>query len=107
MSNRIEEEIATIERMIRIYCHDKEGNNELCKECEELLSYSKKRLRSCPFKEKKTTCRLCSVHCYKAEMKAKIQVIMRYSGPRMIIYHPICAVKHLFREYNDKKNSKK
>ena len=42
----------------------------------------------------------CPVHCYRPEMKERIRMVMRWSGPRMIIYHPIAAIKHLMRYYD-------
>ena len=43
-------------------------------------------------------CRRHEVHCYKPEMKERIRTIMRWAGPRMIIYHPVAAIRHLLRE---------
>ena len=34
---------------------------------------------------------------YRPEMKERIRMVMRWSGPRMIIYHPIVAIRHLMR----------
>lgn len=96
---KTEKEKQTIEQMIRLYCRHKEGNKTLCGTCEETLSYALKRLSLCPFKQEKKTCRLCPVHCYKPEMKKRIQDIMRYSGPRMLLYHPITAIKHFWKEW--------
>ena len=31
-------------------------------------------------------------------MKARIQTVMRWAGPRMLFHHPLAAVKHLLRE---------
>lgn len=84
--------------MIRLYCRRKEGNKELCPQCSELLEYAYARLSCCPFGEEKTTCRLCTVHCYKPEMKKRMQKVMRYAGPRMLLYHPIAAFRHLWRK---------
>ena len=56
------------------------------------------RLSRCPFGENKTTCRLCPVHCYKPEMKKRMQEVMRYAGPRMLLYHPTAACRHLWKE---------
>lgn len=95
---RIEREQDTVEQMIRIYCRRKEGNRELCAGCRSLLEYAKSRLSMCPFGENKTSCRQCSVHCYCQVMKEKIKAVMRYSGPRMIFYHPISAIRHIIRE---------
>lgn len=84
--------------MIRIYCRYKEGNKTLCLSCQELLHYAHARLTRCPFGEKKTTCRSCTVHCYKTEMKNRMQIVMRYAGPRMLFFHPIAAIRHLIHK---------
>lgn len=82
--------------MIEIYCRHKEGNKELCPKCIELIRYAEERLSMCPFGEKKTTCRQCTIHCYKPDMKSRIREVMKYSGPRMILYNPRAAIKHMF-----------
>ena len=98
INTRIEEEKAVVEQMIRLYCRRFEGNDELCPSCKALLDYARCRLDRCRFGEHKTTCKKCPVHCYRPEMKERIRIVMRWSGPRMIIYHPIAAVRHLLRE---------
>lgn len=95
---RIEREKRTVEKMIRLYCRHKEGNRALCPDCLELLAYSTSRLAGCPFGEGKSSCRKCTVHCYRPDMKARIREVMRFSGPRMIIYHPIAAIRHIINE---------
>lgn len=97
--SRIEEEKRTVEFMIRLYCKHKEGNSSLCPSCQSLLIYAQQRLSHCPFGEKKTSCRQCPVHCYKPEMRKKMQEIMRYTGPRMLLYSPWKAILHLWREW--------
>lgn len=94
----IEREQKTVARMIRIYCHHREGNRELCPDCAALLEYAMARLSNCPFGNRKTSCRKCAVHCYRPDMKARIRMVMRYSGPRMILYHPVAAIRHLISE---------
>lgn len=49
----------------------------------------------CPFMETKTFCSNCRVHCYKPEMREKIREVMRFSGPRMIFYHLVMAIRHV------------
>ena len=100
--HHIRQEKRTVELMIRLYCRKKEGNRELCPACHELLAYAHIRLSHCRFGEEKPTCRLCPVHCYKPEMKERMRQVMRYAGPRMLIYHPLAAHRHLWREYLDK-----
>lgn len=95
----IEKEKQIVEQMIRLYCAKKEGNKKLCPRCSELLEFAHTKLTRCPFGEKKPTCRLCPIHCYKQEMKEQMREVMRFSGPRMLLYHPIAATRHLWREY--------
>ncbi|WP_295937322.1 nitrous oxide-stimulated promoter family protein [uncultured Alistipes sp.] len=94
--NHIEKEKQTIELMLRLYCRKKEGNATLCEECRELLAYAHKRLDACCYGNEKTTCKKCPTHCYAHARREKIREVMRYSGPRMLIYHPLIAIKHLF-----------
>ena len=98
MSYRIEEEKKIVGQMIDLYCRKKEGNKDLCPSCGKLLEYAKLRLDHCKFGDRKPTCRKCPTHCYRSDMKEQIKVIMRWSGPRMLFYHPVSAVRHLLRE---------
>lgn len=95
MSSRIEKEKRIIAMMIRLYCRRREGNAELCPSCRELLDYACRRLTLCPFGEKKKSCRRCTVHCYSPAMRARIRQVMRFSGPRMIFFHPLETLRHL------------
>ena len=95
---RIEEEKAVVEQMIRLYCQKSEGHSELCTSCRELLDYAHSRLDRCRYGEDKSTCKKCPTHCYRPEMKERIKTVMRWAGPRMIIYHPLASIRHLLRE---------
>ena len=97
-NSRIEEEKKVVEHMIRLYCHKKEGNGELCQNCHELLDYAHSRLDRCRYGEEKPTCKKCPVHCYRPDMKERVRAVMRWSGPRMMLYHPVAAIKHIYRE---------
>ena len=94
--NRIDQEKRVVELMIRLYCRKKEKNVTLCPQCEELLRYAHARLDRCPFGVKKKACKQCSVHCYKPAMRERMKQVMRFSGPRMLIYAPWEAIRHLF-----------
>ena len=94
---RIKREKKTIEAMVRYYCKKKHGTKgELCPECTEFMAYAMMRLDKCPFQEKKSTCGKCLIHCYRPDMKEKVKIIMRYSGPRMLLYHPGLALHHVW-----------
>lgn len=92
---RVAHEKKVVELMIRIYCRKKEKNASLCPDCEELLRYAHARLDRCPFGEKKSSCKKCTVHCYKPAMRERMRLVMRFSGPRMMLYAPWEALRHL------------
>ena len=89
-----EKEKRMIKEMISLYCCKKHHSRHLCTECNELLNYANMRIDKCPFMETKTFCSICKVHCYKPDMQKKIKVVMRFSGPRMLFYHPVLALRH-------------
>ena len=101
--SRIEKEKQTVEQMIRLYCRKKEGNGTLCPQCRELLEYAQTRLSRCPFGDGKSTCRICTVHCYKPEKRERMRVVMRWAGPRMLFYHPVAAIRQLWQEDSRKR----
>lgn len=98
MYDRISEEKHVVGLMIRMYCRHKEHNRELCEKCSEVLNYAVRRLETCKFGNRKPTCKKCPVHCYRKDMREDIRTIMRWSGPRMMLYHPLVAIRHLWRE---------
>lgn len=95
---RVEREKRVIKLMIELYCHKKHQHKShgLCEECQELLTYAHKRLSFCKFGDEKTTCQKCPIHCYKKDMKQKVKDVMRFSGPRVLIYSPIEFFRHMF-----------
>jgi hypothetical protein len=95
-TSKIEREKRTVELMIRIYCRRKEGNRELCADCAELLRYAHARLDGCRYGERKPACNHCTTHCYKPAMRERIRTVMRFSGPRMLLYAPAAALRHIF-----------
>ena len=104
IESKREREKRTVSLMISIYCEKNHGSGKtLCPECRALKNYAMTRSEKCPFMETKTFCSNCAVHCYKPEMREKIREVMRFSGPRMILYHPIMAVRHVIEIKKDKK----
>lgn len=88
-------ELKTLHSMMRIYCHDRHGGNELCGECAPLWAYARRRTERCIFGDAKPTCANCTVHCYRADMRERVRDMMRWSGPRMAFRHPVLALLHL------------
>ena len=89
-------ERSTVEHMIKLYCKGKhQPQSELCQDCRALLKYVGGRLGSCPFQDEKPTCLNCQVHCFEPEMREKIKNVMRYSGPRMLLRHPLLTLRHI------------
>lgn len=90
-------ELKTVELMIRLYCRGEHGGREeLCAECAALLAYAAGRLDKCPHRPK-PPCRNCPAHCYTPENRARIKEVMRYAGPRMLLRHPLLALKHYLK----------
>lgn len=86
----------TIEYMTALYCRDHHGaGTVLCPECSDLMAYALMRLDKCPYREDKPVCAKCPSHCYKPLMRERVRAVMRYSGPRMLLRHPLLAVFHL------------
>lgn len=93
---RIDRERRTVAAMVRIYCRGRHGTAVgLCPECAKLLGYAHARLEGCRFQEGKPTCGGCAIHCYRPDMRERIREVMRYAGPRMLLRHPVMAVRHL------------
>lgn len=92
---RMAREKTTITAMIRIYCDGRHGSDgELCAECDALRQYAMRRLDRCPFGPDKSACAKCPIHCYKPQMQERVREVMRFAGPRMLLRHPILAVRH-------------
>ncbi|WP_026624939.1 nitrous oxide-stimulated promoter family protein [Eggerthia catenaformis] len=91
-------EIRVVEEMIKLYCrrHDDYCYGVMSEEYRLLFEYAKERIEHCPFMETKTFCSQCQVHCYQMKQKEMIRKVMRYSGPRLLFYHPLMTVNHGF-----------
>lgn len=86
--------------MVHLFCEAKHGTKKgLCPDCTALLAYAEARLDHCPFGDKKPVCRNCEIHCYQAEMRAKIAEVMRFAGPRMLKKNPLSALRHLLHAF--------
>ena len=92
----LERERRTIEKMVEIYCQDHHGSgdSELCEGCLTFMDYANVRIDKCPYGNDKPTCSNCPIHCYKPAQRAQVKAIMRYSGPRMLLRHPLLTILH-------------
>ena len=74
-----EREKKMISQMIALYCRrNHHTRGALCPEC-------------------------AALNCYKPDMREKIRAVMRFSGPRMIFYHPVAAIRHVVETKREKK----
>lgn len=90
-----EHEKKVVTTMIRLYCRGNHGNKKTCPECKELIRYVCLRTDKCPRMVTKTFCSRCPAKCYRPDMLDRITKVMRYSGPRLILHHPIMVIKHM------------
>lgn len=108
---RIRRERHTVGIMVHMLCKRRHARAQqgirlhgspgaLCPECAALLDYALRKVDACPFGAEKPACVRCTVYCYRPEMREKIRVVMRYSGPRMTFRHPYLAVMHLLDRRN-------
>ena len=84
----------TLDAMIRLYCRGHHQDPRPCAECAALSDYARRRLERCVFGDAKPTCANCVVHCYNERMRERVREVMRWSGPRMMLRHPVMAILH-------------
>lgn len=96
---RRKRELQTIAVMIDMYCRrhhrGQRPDQGLCRHCVILFDYAERRLQRCVFGDDKPTCAKCLVHCYSAEKREQVRVVMQWAGPRMLLHHPVLAIRHL------------
>lgn len=94
---RRKRELRTIQVMLGMYCRGHHGVSgaQLCPDCEALFDYASRRLERCVFGDAKPTCANCAVHCYSADKREQVRVVMQWAGPRMLLRHPLLAIFHL------------
>ena len=95
--NRLKREHETVSKMIALYCrsHHNPLSGHLCPDCRSLAEYAHQRIDRCIYGFDKPTCAKCPIHCYKPDRREEIRQVMRFSGPRMLLLHPILALRHL------------
>jgi hypothetical protein len=99
-----EREGQTARVMIDMFCRHFHRQTP-CPDCEALLAYVERRIGKCPYAADKPACSQCPTHCYKPEMRRRIQEVMRFSGPRMIYRHPLAALRHLAGKWGARRHT--
>ena len=92
---RVSREKSVVRQMVSLYCRHKLGCKNMPDEYRELTDYACRRLDRCRFGNGKPSCKRCPVHCYSPDRREMIRRVMRWAGPRMIIYSPLAAIRHL------------
>ena len=100
---RLRREQRTIRAMLQIWCeahplHVRARYGDLCLGCDCLFEYASYRLVKCPYGEEKPTCVKCPIHCYGRDKREMMKEVMRFAGPRMLLRHPVLAIRHLLDE---------
>ncbi|HEY9551609.1 MAG TPA: nitrous oxide-stimulated promoter family protein [Prevotella sp.] len=96
--NKIEHEKRIVAQMILLYCKHKLGCKELPQEYADLTVYCHRRLDNCRWKDRKPSCKRCPIHCYAPHKREQIRRIMRWAGPRMVLYMPMEFLRHVFHK---------
>lgn len=100
------------EKMIKMYCQgnkhvtNKLNESMLCDTCDDLLKYSEFRTSKCPYISKTLYCVNCPTPCYKQEYREKMQSVMKYSGPRFLLKHPIYFIDHYLVDIKTRRRNK-
>ena len=105
VAQRRAREKRVVSQMIALYCHGHHDAAErteralcgetVCPACAELDALAARRTELCPHVATKTSCNKCATHCYPPRQRDQIRAVMRYAGPRMLLHHPVAAVRHL------------
>ena len=100
---RISREKKTVKIMIEMYCNAHHSNaTDMCPECGSLYDYAISKIDKCPFHEQKPVCGKCRIHCYKADMREDMRIVMRHSGPGILLSHPVLGILHIIDRFKCK-----
>ncbi len=89
-------EMEVMKTIIGIYCRGhhhvnrcaaSESEPSLCPDCRRLLTYARSRIAACP--------------------RMKVREVMRWSGPRMLLHHPLMTLHHMWIDYRSRRREKK
>lgn len=81
--------------MVELYCRHRLHLKEMPEEYVRLCDYASARLSRCRYGESKRACQYCKTHCYAPTEREMIRRVMRWTGPRMIFFAPLAAIRHM------------
>lgn len=93
LEEKRQEEKDILSDMIHIYCEG-QGHKAPCRECLELKAYALNRIERCPEMATKSFCSVCDIQCYGPDQSRRIREVMRYSGRRYFLVHPLQSIAH-------------
>ncbi|MDO5028056.1 MAG: nitrous oxide-stimulated promoter family protein [Bacillota bacterium] len=93
MTKKIEKKKEILRLMVEIY---KKAHPDQAEDLLALETYAIDKMTNCPNKNKNIVCKSCTIHCYQKEQRQQIKKIMRFSGPRMLVLHPILTIEYFF-----------
>ncbi|MCH3995983.1 MAG: nitrous oxide-stimulated promoter family protein [Prevotella sp.] len=91
-----------VKLMIELYCKHKLETDQVPKKYLQLINYASFKIDHCSWGNNKPACKDCPHHCYAPEKRNEIREIMRWTGPRMIIWCPRAAIGHLLHLCHDR-----
>lgn len=81
--------------MADIFCRNHHNSDKrLCGRCEHMVQYVIERVALCPYGDDKPVCGKCTTHCYDGAMREQVREVMSFAGPRMMVLHPVLAIRH-------------
>lgn len=99
-----EREKALVSEMIALYCKKRHGTKGgLCPECAALAAYARKKERKMPFYGDQDLLLQLPGALLPTGNEGKIRAVMRFSGPRMMLCHPVPALRHVVEEQKEKR----
>lgn len=68
---------------------------KVCADCLSLIAESFRHTARCPHTAYKTFCHLCPTPCYAPREREAMIPVMRQAGPRLLLHHPILALRFM------------
>ena len=93
--NNVPKEKKNIRKTFEVYCHAHHGTSgKLCPKCTALLATAMTHIDRCPYGITKPICDRCDRPCFGAAATRDFRHIMGTTQKRMLLRHPMQAVKH-------------